>query len=98
LGEAGALALTKGESKRVSHSIEWNQYKLDDLAVKVTVLDSMSNPAPDAVLVSPTLNLNFEKHQFRFDYEVKAGTMDGTYKIRLTPAAGKPVEVQVVVK
>ena len=91
IGEAGALSLTKGEAKKIQHTIHWNQYKEDDLVVKVTASDS-------SIMVTPTMTLNFEKHQFRFEYEIKAGNKDGTFKITLTPAMGPPVEVQVTVK
>ena len=93
IGDVGVSSLTKGETKKVQHTITWNQYKEDDLTVKVKASDPSIIGRPDE------LTLNFEKHQFRFDYEVKAGT--GRREITpspLTPAAGKPVVVQVLVK
>ena len=96
IGEAGAQSLTKGEAKKIQHAIQWRQYvgpkgKEDELQVKVTASDP-------SITVPPELTLNFERHEFRFEYEIKAGTKDGTFKITLTPAVGKPVEVQVIVK
>ena len=61
------------------------------MQVKVTASDP-------SITVPPELTLNFERHEYRFEYEIKAGTKDGTFKITLTPAVGKPVEVQVIVK
>ena len=96
IGEAGAQSLTKGEAKKIQHAIQWRQYvgpkgKEDELQVKVTASDP-------SITVPPELTLNFERHEFRFEYEIKAGTKDGTFKITLMPAVGKPVEVQVIVK
>jgi hypothetical protein len=91
IGALGAVALNKGETKKLSHTIAWAKYKEDELAVKV----SASDPS---IVVPPTLTLTFENHQFRFDYDVKAGTTEGTFKVTLTPAVGKPVEVTVIVK
>lgn len=91
LGDIGAVALTKGEGKKLSHTINWAQYKEDELVVKVTSSDP-------SLVVPAELKLDFEKNQFRFEYEAKAGAKEGTYKITLTPAVGKPIEVTVVVK
>ncbi|HEY1186398.1 MAG TPA: hypothetical protein VGE74_02025 [Gemmata sp.] len=91
IGEVGAVALAKGETKKLQHTINWRQYKEDDLKVKITASDP-------SVVVPAELTLNFEKHQFRFDYEVKAGTKEGNFKITITPAVGKPVEVTVIIK
>jgi hypothetical protein len=48
--------------------------------------------------VPATLKLDFEKHQFRFEYEVKAGQKTGEFTVTLTPAAGEPVTAKVTVK
>ncbi|MDY3552111.1 hypothetical protein R5W24_001191 [Gemmata sp. JC717] len=87
----GAIALTKGETKKVQHAITWRQYKEDELIVKLTSSDP-------AVVVPAQLTLTYENNQFRFEYEVKAGSKEGTYKITVTPGAGEPVEVTVIVK
>jgi hypothetical protein len=97
-GDVGVLSLAKGESKPVSQTISWNQYKADDIVVKLAVFDATGQPVADALVVPGELKLNFEQHQFRFSYEVKALNREGTYKIRLTPAAGPPKEIQVIVK
>jgi hypothetical protein len=91
LGPIGAVSLGKGESKKLEHKIEWRQYKEDDLIVKVTTSDP-------SITVTPELKLNFETNTFRFTHEIKAGGKEGTFKVTLTPAVGKPVEVQVIVK
>lgn len=91
IGDVGVVSLGKGESKRLEHKIEWRQYTEDNLTVKVTASDP-------SITVTPELKLNFEQHQFKFTHEIKAGSKEGTYKVTLTPAAGKPVEIQVVVK
>ena len=88
---ADPVALKKGETKKVQHTINWRQYKEDEVVVKLV--------ASDPSLVVPAgLTLTFEKNQFRFEYEVKAGMKEGNYTITLTPGAGKPVEVSVTVK
>jgi hypothetical protein len=91
IGTAGSLALGKGETKKVSHTIGWNKYPKDDIVVKVTVSDP-------SIVVPGELKLDFEKNQFRFEYDVKAGTKEGTYTVTVTPAVGKAVEFTVVVK
>ncbi|WP_162669396.1 ABC transporter permease [Gemmata massiliana] len=91
LGPIGAVALAKNEAKKLSHTINWAKYKEDDLTVKVTASDP-------SITVPAELKLNFEANQFRFEYEVKAGAKEGTYKITLSPAVGDPVEVTVTVK
>ena len=91
IGATGVLSLTKGEAKKVSHTISWNQYKLDDLVLNFTASDP-------SITVAPTMTLNFEKNQFRFEYEIKAGNKDGTFKVTLQPATGPPIDVQVIVK
>jgi len=91
IGVVGVVSLTKGESKKLEHKIEWRQYKEDELVVKVTASDP-------SIMVTPELKLNFEQHQFRFTHEIKAGNKDGTFMVKLTPAVGKLVEIQVIVK
>jgi hypothetical protein len=91
IGAVGALALNKGEARKVSQTIQWNKYPKDDVVVTVTASDP-------SIVVPAELKLDFEKNQFRFEYEVKAGAKEGTYKITVTPAVGKPVEYPVVVK
>ena len=55
--------------------------------------------ASDASLVVPEkLVLEFEKHQFRFEYEIKAGDKAGEFTVTLTPAPGNRVEVRVIVE
>jgi hypothetical protein len=91
IGAVGALALNKGETRKVSQTIQWNKYPKDDVVVKVTASDP-------SITVPAELKLDFEKNQFRFEYEVKAGAKEGTYKITVTPAVGDPIEYPVVVK
>jgi hypothetical protein len=89
--EAGVVSFSKGETKRLDHAISWNQFQGDTLVVKVTASDP-------SITVPAELTLDYEKNTTRFDYEVKAGNKEGTFKIKLTPAVGKPVETQIIVK
>ena len=92
IGAVGQLFLSKGEVKKVKHALRWRQYDKDDLAVKVTSSD------PKAIVVPAELKLNFEKNQSDFEYEIRAGNMDGEFTVTLTPEVGDKVEVKVVVK
>jgi hypothetical protein len=91
IGETPVVVLKKGESATVSHTIRWNQYKFDDLEVTVTTSDR-------SLVVPEKLALNFESHQFRFQYEIKAGEKDGEFTVTLTPTVGNIVVVKVLVK
>jgi hypothetical protein len=91
IGNLGAQAFAKGETKKLQHTINWRQFKRDDLKVKVTASDP-------SIVVPAELNLNFEKDQFRFSYEVKAGQKEGDYKITLTPEEGEKIEIVITVK
>jgi hypothetical protein len=53
---------------------------------------------PQALQVPAQLKLNFETHQNEFDYEVRAGNIEGDFTITLTPKSGQPVTVKVTVK
>jgi hypothetical protein len=92
LGPAGPIFLTKGETKKVRHTIKWNQFKEDDLSVKVAASD------PTGVVVPAELKLNFDANNLDFEYEIRAGQKEGDFAVTLTPQAGKPVKVQVTVK
>jgi len=91
IGAVGIVSMAKGESKKIQHTITWNQYKEDDIVVKLKASDP-------SITVAPEITLNYEKNQFRFDYEVKSGNKEGTYTVTVTPAVGKPVEVKIIVK
>jgi|SRR5579883_2084044 len=97
-GGVGVLSFAKGEAKPVQQTIAWNQYPEDEIVVKFAVFDANNQLVPEALTVPKEMKLSFEQHQFRFDYEVKAGNKEGTFKVRLTPAVGPPVEYQVIVK
>jgi hypothetical protein len=91
IGTVEPVVLEKRGRVIVTHKLEWRQYPEDELEVKVTASDpSLTVPA--------TLKLDFEKHQFRFEYEVKAGDTAGEFTVTVTPAVGKPVSVKVSVK
>jgi hypothetical protein len=91
IGAVPAVTLDRGGRAVVRHTIAWHQYAEDELEVKVTASDpSLTVPA--------TLKLDFDKHQLRFEYEVKAGQKTGEFTVTLTPAAGKAMMVKVVVK
>ncbi|MBM3980099.1 MAG: hypothetical protein FJ304_07405 [Planctomycetes bacterium] len=51
-----------------------------------------------SLVVPKELLLDFDKHQLKFEYDIKVGTKTGTFTITLTPAVGRAVEVQVTVK
>jgi hypothetical protein len=92
IGPVGEVALSKGEAKKVKHTINWRQYKKDDLAVKLTVSEA------GAVVVPEKLKLTFEDHQFDFTYEIRATNKEGSFTVTLTPEVGEKVEVKVTVK
>jgi hypothetical protein len=85
------VAIAVGRSVVIQHRISWNQYPGDDMRVRVTSSDP-------SLVVPKELVLDFDKHQFKFEYEIKAGDKAGTFTVTLTPAAGKAVEVRVTVK
>lgn len=92
IGPVGPVFLAKGESKRLKHTIRWRQYEEDELPIQLTVSQ------PQALQVPAQLKLNFETHQNEFDYEVRAGNIEGEFTITLTPKSGQPVIVKVTVK
>jgi hypothetical protein len=96
IGDVGAQFLQKGQTQKVRHTIRWRQYvgpagKEDELVVKIAASDP-------SIVVPPELILNYEKNEVSFEYEIRAGNKDGDFKITVTPAVGKPVEVLVTVK
>ncbi len=97
-GEVGAVFLNRGEKKTISQKIDWNQYKQDEIVVKFSVVDPNNNPVTDGVIVPAEMTLDFEKHQFRFEYTIAGGSKPGDYKVRLSPAVGPPKEFPVTVK
>jgi hypothetical protein len=99
IGAIGPVFLTKGEAKKIRHTINWRQYEKDELVLKLSVMDKDKKPVPADVLGIPTeLKLDFEKNQTSFDYDVKAGARDGEFTLTLVPAVGEPVSVIVTVK
>ncbi|MFM8272769.1 MAG: hypothetical protein ACKODX_10610, partial [Gemmata sp.] len=89
--DVAAVVVPKGQTKKVQQGIDWRQYKEDELVVTLVSSD------PEAVAVPAQITLTYEKNQFRFEYDVKAGTKPGTYTIKVTPGAGDPVTVLVTV-
>jgi len=85
------IFLAKGESRKVKHTLNWRNYKKDDLVVKVAVSDP-------SVVVPNELKLSYENNSFDFSYEIRAGTKEGDFKITLTPEVGDKVEMKVTVK
>ncbi len=99
IGTVGPVFLTKGEVKKVRHTINWRQYEKDELVLKFVAVDKDKKPVPAEALGFPAeLKLDFEKNQTAFEYEVKAGAKDGEYTLTLVPAVGEPVIVIVTVK
>lgn len=96
IGDGAVIVLAKGGTATVKHTIDWRAYvgpkgREDELDVTLTASDA-------SLKVPEKLTLEFERHQFRFEYEVKAGEKTGEFTITLTPTAGKPVAVKVIVK
>lgn len=91
LGEVATVVLKKGERATITQSIAWNSYPEDDLPVWFRAND-------ESLIVPDKVTLNFERHQFRFQYEIKAGGKTGEFTVTVTPTPGKAVEVKVVVK
>ncbi len=98
INAVAGLSVSKGQTAIVQHRIDWNQFQGDTMKVGLTVVDATGMPAGDALVVPAEIIVDFEKHQFRFDYAVKAGSKPGTYKITLKPAAGPTIDVQVKVE
>ena len=105
IGQVGPVFLTKGESKKIKHSMSWGVYDKDDLTVKVKVYAAADKKREtplggEAMGVPPEIKLTFEQVSLdlAFEYAVKAGTKEGEYVIVLTPDAGAAVEVNVTVK
>jgi hypothetical protein len=89
---AGPVVLKKGGSATGTHNIVWGAgYVKDTVDVKVTASDP-------SIAVPRVLNLDFEKHQFKFGYEIKAGDKAGKFTVTLKPEVGEAVEVVVVVE
>jgi len=78
IGTIGPVFLTKGETKKLKHRLDWLQYPKDELVVKLTVIDKDKKPVPAEVLGMPAqMKLTFETHQLAFEYDVKAGAKEG---------------------
>jgi hypothetical protein len=92
ISEVGQVLLVKGESKKIQHKIDWRQYKDDFMSIKLASSD------PEGVMVPEELKLEFEKNNFDFSYEIRAGNKAGDFTITLTPAAGPKLQVKVTVK
>jgi hypothetical protein len=99
IGASGPVFLTKGETKRLKHTINWRQYDKDELVLKLAAVDKDKKPVPADALGFPTeLKLDFEKNQLSFEYDVKAGAKEGEYTLTITPAVGDAITVQISVK
>jgi hypothetical protein len=96
LGDLGQVFLGKGEVKKIKQAVKWRQFvglaKPDTLFIKVMSSD------PAAVIVPAELKLDYDREQFEFEYEIRAGTKEGEFKVTLTPEVGDPVVVSVQVK
>jgi len=94
LGAVPQLFLAKGETKKIKQAVSWRQFRgkeLDVLNISVTSSDP-------SIVVPAMLKLDFEKNNFDFEYDVKAGTTAGEFTVTLTPEAGDKVELKIVVK
>ena len=83
IGPVGDIFLAKGETKKVKHSINWRQYKKDDLAIKLAVSEA------GALVVPESMKLTFEDHQFDFSYEIRAMNKEGSFTVTITPEVGR---------
>jgi hypothetical protein len=91
IADAPAVVLRKGESATVRHAINWREFPDDKLRVAIASSDK-------SLRVPAELSLDFEEHQFRFEYAITAGDKTGEFIVTLTPAAGKVVTVKVIVQ
>jgi hypothetical protein len=91
IGSVGAVTIARSGRAVVQHAISWGPDSGEELSVHVTASD-------DSLVVPEKLALEFEKHQFRFEYEIRSGDQTGAFTITLTPAVGEPVEVEVIVE
>ena len=103
--EIGPVFLTKGETKKLKHGLNWGLYDKDDLVIKMQVFDvadkERNKPLGAEVLgVAPQFTFNFEQIALApvFEYDVKAGAKEGEYRLVLTPDAGTAVEVVITIK
>lgn len=85
------VVVKKGSSITVEHTISWGAYPDDEIDIAVTTSD-------DSLVVPEKLTLNFDRHQFRFSYELRAGNKAGEFTVTLTPQTGKAATVKVIVK
>ena len=92
IGPVGDIVLAKGETKKVKHSINWRQYKKDDLAIKLAVSEA------GALVVPESMKLTFEDHQFDFTYELRRHEQGRQFTVTITPEVGEKVEIKVTVK
>jgi hypothetical protein len=81
IGEVPTLVLKRGQRVTVSQKVLWNRYAEDDLLLWFRASDT-SLGVPDK------LELNFERHQFRFSYDVEAGTRPGSSPSHSPPRRG----------
>lgn len=86
---AGPVALAKGETRKVKHSVDWKLYDKDDLVIRLEASDP-SLTVPPMVKV-PADDLEFE-------YPITAGQKSGEFTVTVSPAVGKLVTVRVTVK
>ncbi len=91
VGGMSEIVLAKGQSRIIQHRIGWNQYADDTMR-----LEFRSTGA--SIRVPNQITLDFEKHQFRFEYEIKAGEKTGEFVVTLVPAVGELIEIKVIVK
>jgi hypothetical protein len=82
------IELERGQSKTITHAIDWNVYEGGDLKIRFE--------SPAGIRAPAELTVTDEKDEF--EYEITAGDTAGEYTLKLLPAVGKPVEVKVLVK
>lgn len=88
--QATSVSVAKGGTVTVKHAVDWRLFDKGELKVTVTA-------AADSGLTVPgTITVKDDKDEF--EYPIKAGDKTGDFKVTVTPAVGKPVDILVTVK
>jgi hypothetical protein len=88
--QATSVSVAKGGTVTVKHAVDWKLFDKGELKVTVTAA------AETGLTVPGTITVKDDKDEF--EYTIKAGEKTGDFKVTVTPAVGKPVEILVTVK
>jgi hypothetical protein len=83
------ITLAKKAKGKVKHRIDWNFFT-DTLKVNLAAPAAGGIKVPDSVVVG--------NDKDDLEYEVEAGDVAGEFIVVVTPAAGKPTQLKVIVK